>query len=258
MYLAPPVPHDPRLAPEPFAAMYDPAKVSLSKNFMAEHPFDNGELRSRDERLAAHPRSAEEMRRHLADYYATISHLDHEVGRVLAEIEARGWGADTIVIFSADQGLAVGGRHGLMGKQNLYEHVKPPLVFAGPGIRHGKSDALAYLFDLFPTICDLAGAPTPQVAEGKSLVGILHGREEQVRNELFCAYRDCQRLIRDQRFKLLEYNASGVRNAQLFDLARDPDELDNLADDPQFAGQRKRLHELLQQARREFGDPVDF
>jgi arylsulfatase A-like enzyme len=257
MYLAPPVPHDPRLAPARFAAMYDPKKISLAKNFMAAHPFDNGDLQTRDERLAAHPRSADEMRRHLADYYATISHLDHEVGRVLAEIEVRGWG-NTIVIFSADQGLAVGGRHGLMGKQNLYEHVKPPLVFAGPGIRHGKSEALVYLFDLFPTICELAGAPTPKVVEGKSLVGILHGREEKVRDSLFCAYKDCQRMMRDERFKLLEYKAAGVRNVQLFDLSRDPDELDNRADDPKFAGERKRLQALLQRARRQFGDPVDF
>ena len=109
------------------------------------------------------------MRQHLADYYACISDLDDQVGRILASLRELGYSDNTIVIFSSDQGLAVGGRHGLMGKQNLYEHVKPPLVIAGPDIPHGQSDALVYLYDLFPTICDYAQAPIPAVVEGKSL-----------------------------------------------------------------------------------------
>jgi arylsulfatase A-like enzyme len=258
MYLAPPVPHDPRAAPEKFVKLYDPAKLTLSKNFMPRHPFDNGELRIRDEMLAAFPRTPQEMRQHLADYYATISHMDHEVGRILAKVEQRGWSENTLVIFSSDQGLAVGGRHGLMGKQNLYEHVKPPLVFAGPGIPHGRSDALVYLHDLFPTICELAGAPVPEVVEGKSLLPMIKGREERVRDWLFGAYRGCQRMVRDDRWKLIAYNADGVKNVQLFDLANDPDELNNLADDPEHAAERARLEALLARARQEFADPIDF
>ena len=100
------------------------------------------------------------MRQHLADYYACVSDLDEQVGRILKKLSELGWAENTIIIFSSDQGLAVGGRHGLMGKQNLYEHVKPPLILAGPGIPHGQSDALVYLYDLFPTICELAGAGT--------------------------------------------------------------------------------------------------
>jgi arylsulfatase A-like enzyme len=258
VHLAPPVPHDPRTAPAQFVKMYDPAKLSLSKNFMPKHPFDNGELAVRDELLAAIPRDPMEMRQHLADYYATISHLDHEVGRILAALDERKWTDNTIVIYTSDQGLAVGGRHGLMGKQNLYEHVKPPLVIAGPGIPHGQSDALVYLFDLFPTMCDLAGVPTPAVVEGKSLLGIIDGREAKVRDYLFGAYKDCQRMVRDQRWKLLQYYAGGMRNIQLFDLQSDPDEIANLADDPARAAERKRLEALMSQARGEFSDPIDF
>ena len=92
-----------------FVERYDPATLTLSKNFMPGHPFDNGELAIRDEMLAAHPRSAEEMRRHLADYYATISHLDHEIGRVLRRLRERGLEEKTVVLFTSDQGLAVGG-----------------------------------------------------------------------------------------------------------------------------------------------------
>jgi arylsulfatase A-like enzyme len=258
LYLAPPVPHDPRLAPPEFMKLYNPEKLTLSASFMPEHPFDNGELTVRDEMLAPHPRTGEEMRRHLAEYYATISHLDHEVGRIVDLLDERGLAANTIIIYSSDQGLAVGGRHGLMGKQNLYEHVKPPLIVAGPGIPRGQSDALVYLYDLFPTVCDLAGATTPQVIEGKSLAGIIRGNQERVRDWLFAAYRDCQRMIRDERWKLIQYNAAGVRNTQLFDLNSDPDEVHNLAADPKLAGHRARLEQLLTKARKQFGDPLDF
>jgi arylsulfatase A-like enzyme len=257
VYLAPAVPHDARLAPERFAQMYDPAKLSLSRNFMPAHPFDNGALEGRDENLAPHPRTPDAMRRHLADYYASISHLDFEVGRILSEVERRGWTDRTIVIYGSDQGLAVGGRHGLMGKQNLYEHVKPPLIFAGPAIPHGKSDALVYLFDLFPTICDLAGAETPAEAEGQSLLGMIRGRQTKLRDTLLGAYIHCQRMIRDERWKLIRYQAAGMQNTQLFDLAHDPDELRNLAEDPRFARERTRLEGLLARTRRDFGDPVE-
>ncbi len=258
MYLAPCVPHDPRLAPAEFVALYEASKLSLSKNFMPRHPFDNGDLAVRDELLAPHPRTPETMRRHLADYYATISHLDFEVGRVLDELECRGLTRNTIVIYSSDQGLAVGGRHGLMGKQNLYEDFKSPLIVAGPGIGHGKSDALVYLFDLFPTVCDLVGIKTPEVVEGRSLSGILQNKQATVRDWMFCAYKDCQRMIRDERWKLIRYNVHGVKNAQLFDLANDADEIQNLAADPRFAAEQARLEQLLTEARRQFDDPIDF
>ena len=258
IYLAPPVPHDPRLAPEEFRKRYDPAKLKLSKNFMPEHPFDNGELRIRDEELAPHPRTPEEMRQHLADYYATISDLDHQVGRLRKALKERGWSRNTVIIYSSDQGLAVGGRHGLMGKQNLYEHVKPPLIFFGPGIPRGQSDALVYLFDLFPTICDFAGAKIPAMVEGKSLVPVINGQQPKVRDWLFAAYRDGQRMVRDERWKLIKYRAAGLRHVQLFDLKHDPEELHNLAEDANFAHLRDRMEIFLAAARKQFADPVDF
>ena len=258
IYFAPPVPHDPRVAPPRFMEMYAAEKITLSKNFMPKHPFDNGDLRTRDELLAPHPRSPADMKRHLADYYATISNLDYHIGRVLTALSKSGRIDNTLVVFTSDQGLAVGGRHGLMGKQNLYEHVKPPLILAGPGIPQGSSDALVYLFDLLPTLCGYSGLPIPEQVEGKSLLSVIQGKQAKVRDWLFGAYRSCQRMVRDDRWKLIAYNAGGERNTQLFDLADDPNEIANLADDPKFAQQRARLEKLLLDARKQFGDPVDF
>ena len=255
IYLAPSVPHDPRTATKTFVEMYDPSKLSLPKNFMPQHPFDNGELKVRDEMLAAHPRTKKDMQQHLAAYYACISDLDKQVGRILDSVRELGYSDNTIVIFSSDQGLAVGGRHGLMGKQNLYEHVKPPLVFAGAGIPHGQSDALVYLYDLFPTICDFAGAKIPRAAEGESLVPIIEGKATDVRPYLFAAYRDWQRMVRDRRWKLLEYIVGKEHHTQLFDLSTDPDELHNLADEPGKAKDVARLRGELVRMAKGFGDP---
>jgi arylsulfatase A-like enzyme len=252
IYLAPPVPHDPRVAPRKFVEMYDPHRITLPKNFMPRHPFDNGELEVRDEKLAPLPRRPEDMRRHLADYYACITCFDHHVGRLLEALREKGQADDTIVVYSSDQGLAVGGRHGLMGKQNLYEEFKSPLVLAGPGIPRGKSDALVYLHDLFPTLCDLAGIAIPRETEGLSLVPILRGTKPRVREYLFAAYRDCQRMVRDERWKLLWYPK--INRFQLFDLSKDPWEIDDLSGKAEFAGQLARLRRQLAREQKAWGD----
>jgi arylsulfatase A-like enzyme len=256
LYLAPPVPHDPRVAPPSYHRRYDPAKLTLSPNFMPRHPFDNGELAVRDELLAPIPRTEADMRQHLADYHATITHLDHEVGRVVAKLESLGLDRNTIIVYSSDQGLAVGGRHGLMGKQNLYEHVKPPLILAGPGIPHGRSPALVYLFDLFPTLCDLAGAKAPAGVEGIDLMPIVRGEKARVRFDLLGAYRNEQRMARDERWKLMTYDVAGTRTVRLFDLQTDPDELRDRSQDPSCANELNRLTLILQNLRDEFDDPT--
>jgi arylsulfatase A-like enzyme len=252
VYLAPSMPHDPRTAEERFHKLYDPARLTLSKNFRPRHPFDNGELAVRDEKLAAIPRTPEEMRKHLADYYACISSLDYHLGRVLEAVKAKGQLDNTLVVFTSDQGLAVGGRHGLMGKQNLYEHVKPPLIVAGPGVPKGKSDALVYLFDLFPTLCAFAGIETPKACEGASLVPVVRGEKTTVRDALFAAYKDVQRMVRDGRWKLIWYPKVG--RFQLFDLSADPDEINDLSAKPEQSGRLAAMKRLLAGQQQKWGD----
>ena len=245
IYFAPPVPHDPRVAAPEFHKLYDPAKVPLLPAFMPLHPFDNGEMTVRDEKLAPWPRTPEDTRQQLADYYACVTGLDYHVGRVFAELKASGKWTNTIMIFSGDNGLSLG-EHGLFGKQNLYEfggmHV--PLVVAGPGIAKGKSDALVYLMDLFPTFAEFAGAKIPDGVEGKSIAPILNGKQTKVRDALYTAYRNCQRAIRDDRWKLIRYPV--VDRTQLFDLSADPHELNNLADKPEHKAKVAEMTALLQ------------
>ncbi|MBM3890331.1 MAG: DUF4976 domain-containing protein [Verrucomicrobia bacterium] len=253
IYMAPPVPHDPRVAPKEFMDMYDPARIPLPPAFMPVHPFDNGEMVVRDELLAPHPRTPEIVRRHLADGYALITCFDHHIGRILDVLKQQGQADNTLVIFTADNGLSLG-EHGLMGKQNLYEfggmHV--PLVFAGPAIPRGKTGAFAYLMDLFPTVCELTCTPIPPQVEGKSLAPVIAGKTANVRSCMFTAYRNCQRAIRDERWKLIRYPE--VDRTQLFDLQDDPRELNNLAAKPELAGKVKELTARLAAAQKEYDD----
>lgn len=249
-------PHDPREMPAEFLNLYDPDEIDLPASYRPEHPFDNGQLRIRDEMLAGFPRTEDEIRRHIAEYYAMISHLDAGVGRILEALEATGEAENTIVVFAGDNGLAVG-RHGLMGKQSVYDHsVHVPLLFAGPGLPAGaRRDAFCYLLDVFPTVCDLAELPTPGSVEGSSLAGVLAGSEARVREQMLLAYRHLHRAVQDKQYKLIEYNVEGTRITQLFDLQADPMETTNLAGDPLHQQTIARLRGDLARLRQASDDP---
>jgi arylsulfatase A-like enzyme len=226
--------------------------MALPKNYLPQHPFDNGEMTVRDERLAPWPRTEPEVRRHLHEYYAAISGMDFHVGRLLAALKDLGLAQNTIVVFSADNGLAVGS-HGLMGKQNLYEHsAGVPLIVAGPGIRPGRSPALVYLMDLFPTICELAGVAVPPGLDGRSLKPVLDGKRPGIRDTVFLSYGKVQRAVRDARWKLLRYPRVG--KSQLFDLRADPEETRDLSADPAQAERVAGLTEELRRWQRQLGD----
>ncbi len=259
VYVSYTAPHDPRMAPKEYADMYPPEKMNLPENFMPEHPFDNGELQIRDEQLAPFPRTPEIVREHIAAYYAMITHNDAQIGRVLRALEESGRADNTIIILAGDNGLAVG-QHGLLGKQNLYEHsVRVPLVMSGPGLPQGKtSDGLCYLQDIFPTVCDLIGIPVPASVEGQSLAPLLKDQKGRVRDSVFYAYKHIQRGVRTDRFKLILYNVEGKQTTQLFDLYNDPWELNNLANDPAVAGRIEELTRLLKEWIEKTGDGCDL
>lgn len=250
------LPHDPRTVPPEYHARYADKQPSLPENFLPEHPFDNGELRVRDELLADFPRTPAEIRRHLADYYAAITHLDHEIGRILAALEASGELGNTLVVFAADNGLAIGS-HGLMGKQNLYEHsARVPLVLAGPGVaQHHRVGGLAYLSDLYPTLlewCGLNSAGSP--ASAKSFASALRGGAVAAREQVTLAYKNEQRALRRGPWKLIVYHVAGAWRRQLFNLETDPGEVHDRYHDADTSAIARELEELLRTEARSSGD----
>jgi len=264
LWLAYTAPHDPRESPEPYASRHAPGDIPLPDNFMPAHPFDNGELDIRDEQLAPMPRTPEIARRHLADYYGIIEHLDAQLARVLGALNDRRLANDTIVVYTADHGLAVG-QHGLLGKQNLYEHsIRVPMIVRGPGVPAGRQvDRLTMTCDLFPTLCALCGVETGDAAEGVSLTRAFNGEDdtEAFHDSVFAAYRGFQRAVITDRWKLIRYYRSHRHDrcedrTQLFDLDADPWELNDLSGD---AGQTARiaaLNDRLARWSRDTGDPL--
>ncbi len=250
-YVAFNLPHDPRVAPESFHRRYEAEKPPIPANFLPQHPFDNGALALRDEQLAPWPRTPDLVRRHLADYYASIEFLDEQVGRILDALRASGRADRTLIVYAADHGLAIGS-HGLFGKQSLYDHsMRAPLILAGPGVPKGrKSDAMCYLLDIFPTLGELAGVAGPEGSEGVSLVPALSGRPVPGRETIFTAYGNSQRAVRDDRWKLILYPQ--INKSQLFDLSADPAETRDLAGDR--PGEVARLTGLLEAWQGKLGD----
>ncbi|MFN0101679.1 MAG: sulfatase-like hydrolase/transferase, partial [Bryobacteraceae bacterium] len=156
LYCAFTAPHDPRQPPKEYKAMYPEERMELPPNYLPEHPFDNGEMKVRDEALLGWPRTPEAIRKERSDYYGIITHLDAQIGRILDTLDREGLTKDTLIVFAGDNGLAVG-QHGLLGKQNLYDHsIRVPLILAGPGVPAGqRTDTLVYLFDIFPTMFEM-------------------------------------------------------------------------------------------------------
>ena len=158
------------MAPQSYHDYYNAHQPPLPANFLPQHPFNNGEMVIRDELLAPWPRTPAVVRQNLADYYAYINYLDDQIGRILDALKASGQFDNTIIVFSSDNGLAIGS-HGLFGKQNLYDHAThEPLIFAGPGIPAGqRRDAFCYLFDIFPTLGALwPASPRPTATKARA------------------------------------------------------------------------------------------
>lgn len=244
-------PHDPRQWPTGMKDRYSAAKMPLPANFAPQHPFDHGNIDGRDELLLPTPRVPSEVREELAIYYAMITDLDAQLGRIIDALPAPD---DTIIIFTSDQGLALGS-HGLLGKQNEYEHsIRSPLIICGPGLpKNERRAALVNLSDLFPTLCDLADTAVPATVRSKSLAPLLRHQTGRVHDFVTGVFTDTQRMICDQRWKYVLYPKAG--REQLFDLQTDPDELHDLSTDPAHGAKRDDLGARLRNWREQNGDP---
>ncbi len=263
LYCAFTAPHDPRTPPPDWAGEYTPDAMPLPPNFMGQHPFDNGDMWLRDEQLADFPRTPEETRRHIAEYYGMISDMDEKIGEIVDALGRNGLAEDTIVVYTADHGLSVG-QHGLLGKQNLYDHsVRVPLIMRGPGVATARQvDALTHTYDIYPTLCELAGLDIPDQVDARSLMPLIDGTAAETRPYLHAAYRHVQRMAQDGEWKLIRYytnsgeGSEGSDRTQLFHLKSDPWELNDLSEEDGVKAERERLEKELARWRLEVDDPM--
>ena len=254
-------PHSPVTPPGKWATMYDPDKITLPPNHAALRPdlVDQQQSTSRRGggrggrgRQGGDVSPVDRAKQRYAAYYGLISHLDHHIGRVLDTLKKTGQAENTIILFATDHGMSMDS-HGQSGKHNAYEHTsRVQMVASGAGVPKGSSDALVYLYDIYPTLCGLTGLPIPDEVEGKSLAKVIHGKQAKVRDHLFTAYMDDQRTIRDDRWKL--FYRSKEDRAALYDLKNDPHELNDLAAKPENKDRIAKLKVELAKAQQLYGD----
>jgi choline-sulfatase len=238
---------------------YPAEKVRLPGNFLPEYPYKDAigcGKGLRDERLAPFPRTPYAVKVNRQEYYAIITHMDTQVGRILDALEETGEADNTYIFFTADHGLAVG-QHGLMGKQNMYDHsVRVPLMVVGPDIPKGKTiSAPVYLQDIMPTSLELAGVPKPGHVQFRSLLPLIRGEAKQSYDAIYGGYLGVQRMVTDEGHKLILYPK--IKRARLYDLKADPLEKTDLAGRPESKPVLKRLFATFLELQKETGDRLD-
>jgi len=264
----------------------NPKAPPLPPNWLPAHPFPHGHPNLRDEVAVSgvwENRDPATIRNEIGREFACIENIDSQIGRVLEKLHAMGELDNTIIVYTADNGIGVG-RHGLMGKQNLYEHSwRVPFLVKGPGIKVGaRAAGNIYLLDTLATLCDFAGIKTPATNEGVSFRPVLAGEKPSIRETLYGIYsggtKPGIRSVREGDWKLIQYDTmdGSVRETQLFNLAENPDELliehhdpaviavtgvkprenqRNLADDPACAEKLSHMRSLLLSEMRRHDDP---
>lgn len=258
MYLAFNAPHDPRQSPKEYVERYPLDRIKMPQNFMPEYPqreMIGAGKGLRDEKLAPFPRDDHAIKVNRQEYYAIITHMDAQVGRILDALERSGKADNTYIIFTSDHGLACG-HHGLMGKQNMYDHsLRVPFIVNGPGVKAGlKIDAPIHLQDAMATALDLAGAKREDV-EFQSLRPLLAGEKGGL-DAVYGAYMDLQRAVIHDGWKLILYPKAKV--AKLYHLTEDPQEMKDLAADPAMAGRTKALFRKFQDLQKQYNDTLNI
>ena len=263
-----------------------PKQPALPPNYLPAHPFHHGHPALRDEVAVSgvwERRDERTIRNELGREFACSENIDLQIGRVLDRLRAMGELDNTYVIYTADHGMAIG-RHGLQGKQNLYQHTwRVPFIAQGPAIKAGsRVEGNIYLLDVLATLCDLAGIPAPETNEGISFKPVLEGRQATIRDVLFGVYsggtKPGMRSVKKGDWKLIKYDVMDgtVRETQLFNLKDNPEEFlaehhqsevialtgstpekhqVDLAEDPRYAEKLQEMEALLLAEMRRLHDP---
>ena len=261
MYIAFNAPHDPRQSPQEYVDRYPLSKIKVPDNFLPLYPYMDAignSKKLRDEALAPFPRTEYSVKVNRREYYAIITHMDHQIGLILEALKKTGQEDNTYIFFTADHGLSCG-HHGLLGKQNMFDHsMRVPLMVVGKGIEaNTKIDTAVYLQDIMPTTLELAGSSIPEHVKFNSLLPVLSGQKKEQYDAIYGAYRDdMQRMITDDGFKLILYPK--VPKVLLFDLQKDPSEQHDLSGVTENQSRIKAMFGKLQKLQVETGDKLDL
>ncbi len=244
-------PHLPFNAPKKYWDLYDRDQIELAANYYPprNNPARNGSAKAFERYARTGEVKATEAfqaeARHA--YYACVSYVDAQIGKVLDALDEFGLADDTIVILWSDHGFLLG-EHSFWGKQNtMLESLRVPLIVSAPGLaKDAEADALIELVDLYPTICDLTGLPKPDHLHGDSFRGVLQNPMRDWKQAAFSRFSGCE-AVKTQRYLYTEWYDDGRIVPMLFDHQTDPGENDNIAARPDSAGLVKQLSRLIRE-----------
>ncbi len=262
MYIAFNAPHDPRQSPKKYVDKYPLENISVPESFIPEYPYAEtmgAGRKLRDERLAPFPRTEYAVKVNRQEYYAITTHLDDQIKDIIETLEKNGLKENTYIFFTSDHGLAIG-EHGLLGKQNMYDHsMRVPLMIVGPNIDKGKKiDTDIYLQDVMATALDISGIKKPEYIEFNSLLELAKGTQTKSKySSIYGVYEKAsQRMIRKDNYKLILYPKS--KKVLLYNLKEDPLELKDIASNPENIAKIKSLFNDLVQLQKEKGDVLNL
>lgn len=234
-------PHYPSVAPEQYFAPYPWQEISLP-----EVPADDlddipkaGQAKTKN---ATNPigNYPDNQKRMWAAYYATVTFMDEQVGRMINELDRLGLRDSTAIVFLSDHGYHLG-EHTFWQKSNLHEEVtRVPLIISVPGFKPARTDAFAELVDLYPTLAELAGLPIPGKVQGTSLVPILGNPDATVKNGALSLNNGVA--LRENHYAYMRYTDD---SEELYDMKRDPKQFTNLAVNPEYTKQLAQMKSRL-------------
>ncbi|MFI3304299.1 MAG: sulfatase-like hydrolase/transferase [Rikenellaceae bacterium] len=260
MYIAFNAPHDPRQSPQEYIDRYPSDEISIPESFCSVYPYaDDIGMGAylRDENIAPFPRNERSVQVNRQEYYALITYMDEKIGEILDHLEITGQADNTYIIFTSDHGIAIGD-HGFMGKQNMYERsIRVPLIITGPNVTKGKQvEEFVYLQDIMPTALEIAGVESPDYVDYHSLLPMATGKSRRSAYDyIYGAYLGVQRMVKSRDFKMIIY--PNVNVVRLYDLRKDPNELNDLASNPKYKKRLLSLFEELKKLQIETCDPLD-
>ena len=233
-------PHFPMVQPKKYFDLYPPEKMKIPPQI--EGDLDDIPAAGRGSNGAGLNSMPESRRRMWQAYYASVTFMDEQVGRVIDELERLNLRESTAIVFTTDHGYHLG-EHGFWQKGNLHEEVvRVPLLFSVPGKKPGRSSSLVELMDFYPTCTEVLGLPIPDSLQGESLLPILNDPSHTVRDTALSIHNRAGGGLRAANWHYMKY---GEKGEELYDMAQDPNQYTNVVSDPAYA-------DLLAEARAKF------
>jgi len=255
-------PHTPCMVPEPYYSMYDPASIPEDPAFNESFSHKPVHQKHISRMWGVYELPWVEWQKIIARYYGYISLIDSQIGRFIDYLKEQNLYENSLIVFTADHGDAMGSNRLIEKGSFMYDtSYRIPMIIKQPGARRTgeTSDEFVYLHDLFPTAIETAGEKAPILNQAKSLLPLINGRRDYPgRNHIYAQFTAHfsefnQRMIRTHRHKFI-FNSPTF--GELYDLEKDPYELVNHIDNPEYSGIKKELAALLLSEMERLEDPL--